>query len=327
MRHRGGVTARAPLRISFAGGGTDIMPYAGEYGGRVLSAAVDLFVTATVRSRTTEQASGPVFEAAWALLGPAGVEAPGCRVATDGLAGSGLGTSSAAVVAVLSALSGWCGRELSRPDLARLAYEIERERLGLLGGVQDQYASAFGGINLLHAHGAGAATVTPLRLDPRVLRGLEDSLLLYDTGLRRDSSAVLRAQVSAVIDRDPARLKALHRMKERALAMADLLQTGDLNGFGTAMGHAWADKRILLGADEDADPAAVAGTLAAGLAAGATAARMLGAGGGGFLLFFVPPEHRRTVAAALASRGGNERPVRLCAAGVANEAAPEEEPG
>jgi D-glycero-alpha-D-manno-heptose-7-phosphate kinase len=320
------ITARAPLRISFAGGGTDIMPYAGRHGGCVLSATVDLFVYASIRRRPAgsgaprrPSSATAAFDAARDVLGhPAdpGIE---CATHVNGLSGSGLGTSSALIVAMLTALGGWYGRPLPGPELARLAYVVERERLGQLGGAQDQYAAAIGGINLIEFGADGSGTARPLDLPPGTVRRLERSLLLCDTGVRRDSAAVLRGQVARVEVRDAPSVEALHRMKALAVEMRDLLLAGHVAAFGELMGEAWRHKRTLLTGPDGTVPPTVRDAVRlidAARGAGAVSGRLLGAGGGGFLSLFAPPDRRGAVADALIAAGGRPRRVSLCATGA-----------
>jgi D-glycero-alpha-D-manno-heptose-7-phosphate kinase len=324
------VTARAPLRISFAGGGTDIMPYSSEYGGRVLSATIGLFVRARVGQRlpgpsgakppSASQSADPgaaAFDIAWELLGRPGEEPPPYRTCAAGLSGAGLGTSSAVIVALLAALAGWCGRDLDRGELARLAYHVERERLGQAGGAQDQYSAAFGGVNLIEFGADGAGLVMPQHLDPGTWDRLERSLLLCDTGRRRTPGEAAPLSVPGAVQ-----AQALHRLKALALEMRDLLAAGDVDGFGERMGAAWEQKLALLGGSgETVVPGMrdAARLLGAGRAAGAMSGRLLGAAGGGFILFFVPPPCRSAVADALARSGGTPLPVRLCAMGTVVE--------
>jgi D-glycero-alpha-D-manno-heptose-7-phosphate kinase len=313
------------------------MPYAAEYGGRVLSATISLSVRATVGQRLPgmlpgvaetshfpdpPDAGAAAFDIAWELLGRPGTEPPEYRTDTAGLSGSGLGTSSAAIVALLSALAVWCGRQLDRGELARLAYHVERERLGQAGGAQDQYSAAFGGMNLIEFGADGTGTVTPLRLAPRTQRQLENCLLLCDTGRRRDARTTPRGQAASMAAPGTAQISALHRLKELAAEMRDLLTAGDVAGFGERMGRAWEQKLTLLGnPDDNAMPgtADVFRMLGAARAAGAVSGRTLGAAGGGFLLFFVPPVCRRAVSDVLRASGGMTLPVRLCATGTVIE--------
>jgi D-glycero-alpha-D-manno-heptose-7-phosphate kinase len=307
------------------------MPYAGEYGGCVLSATVNLFVYASVLRRPYGDEGarpGPersddvdrAFDAARELLGVPADPRDECRSHAGGLRGSGLGTSSAAIVAMLAALGERGACPMATADLARLAYRVEREKLGHLGGAQDHYSAAFGGVNLIEFGADGAGFVRPLRLAPQTLRRLESSLLLCDTGARRDSGEILRGQVAQVTMRDQPSLQALHTMKALALDMKELLLRGDVAGFGELMGKAWEQKQVLLagaGRGRTSALGSAARLIDAARAAGAVSGRMLGAGGGGFLLLFLPPRRRGAVVRALEAAGGQARPVTLCASGAA----------
>ncbi|MGI5239066.1 hypothetical protein [Dactylosporangium sp. CA-139066] len=316
------VVARAPLRVSFAGGGTDVMPYSGDHGGCVLSTTIDLYVHAVLQPAQPRPAAmaplGPTgdladqIDVACRLLGydRDGFE---CRTHLGGLGGSGLGSSSAALVAALAALASGHGATMAPDALARLAYRIEREETQQTGGAQDHYAAAFGGLNFIEFGANGAGVVRPLRLDAVTTDALEASLLLCDTGIRRRSSDVLRRQVGDIQDGRPESLAALHRMKALAAEMRDRLVAGDLATFSDLMRLAWEEKLRLLGGIGDER---IGRLLEAGLTAGALTGRLLGAGGGGFLLFLVPPGRRRAVADRLARAGGRPRPVALSSGGA-----------
>ncbi|MGZ4149345.1 MAG: GHMP family kinase ATP-binding protein, partial [Actinomycetota bacterium] len=210
------IEAVAPLRISFVGGGTDFPHWYEEHGGAVLSATIDHAVRVRVTPREDRQVrvrsldldrlveyhldEGPVYDgvmdlakAAIARVGVAtGVD---MEIASEAPPGSGLGGSSALVTAVVSALAMLGGRRLSADALARLAYGIERVDLGISGGWQDQYAAAFGGINLLEFSRA-AVRVTPVAVSPEILAALQSSLLLCYTGSVRRHVGLIDAQIA-----------------------------------------------------------------------------------------------------------------------------------
>ena len=311
------VLVRAPLRVSFAGGGTDIMPYAAQHGGCVLSATIDVFVYASIgtptdRGRRPSPAEAATFDLGRQLLGlPAEPETMD-RLHPNPYAGSGLGTSSASVVATLAALAAWYRRPTDPAELARLAYRLEREEMAQPGGAQDHYAAAYGGLNFVEFGAHGEARVSPVYLPGGIRRQLEESLLLCDTGIRRDSGRVLAPQIARMARGDVTATEALHRMRALAVRMRDRLTAGDLSTFGELMGQAWAVKQRLAGGHGPR----VAALFAAAQATGAVSGKALGAGGGGFLLFHVPPPRRAAVVAALEAGGGRVRPVRLYPDGV-----------
>ncbi|WP_214414773.1 GHMP family kinase ATP-binding protein [Sphaerisporangium fuscum] len=301
------VVVRAPLRIGFSGGGTDIMPYAGEHGGCVVSATIDLHAQATIES-STEPDGSLLFSTARRLLDLPYEPGYAGRATAGDLIGSGLGSSSASAVAVITALSESHGRPLSRADLAMFAYRLEREELGQIGGAQDHHSAAHGGLNFMEFGAHGTVAVTPLRLEPEPL---------CDSGVRRDSGQVLKEQVRAVQRGERTVLHALYRMKTFAVEMRHQLVKRDLKSFAELMALAWEEKRRLAGVEQPQ----IRPLLDTGQEAGSAAAKVRGAGGGGFLLFFVAPARRSEVASALAAAGGKPRAVTLVNDGAGTRSA------
>jgi D-glycero-alpha-D-manno-heptose-7-phosphate kinase len=310
------VRVRAPLRISFAGGGTDVPPYPATDGGAVLSATISRSATANVRVRS----DGAYHVTSLDLMAKAAfadrhelvfnghldlVKAvlrdlnPGggldLVLSTDAPPGSGLGSSSALVVAMLAAVGAVGGRDWSPAALAQRAYQVERIDLKIEGGMQDQYAAVFGGLNFIEFHGDDRVEVRPLAVVPATLEALEGSLLLAWSGQGRTDDGILRRQVDGVLGGSARSLAALGAIKALALAMRDALVAGDLAAF--------AAPRL----DE---------LYHAGRAAGAAGGKVLGAGGGGFLVFCCPPEARHRVALALEASGAPCSAVELDPRGV-----------
>lgn len=300
--------------MSLAGGGTDILPYAARFGGQVLSATITEYVHTSIRRTTSPcglDATSP-FHIAHRLL-DCPVD-PHCRYTSHsgGLAGSGLGTSSASMVAVIAAVARWHNLTLPAATVAQLAHRLERDELGQAGGAQDHYAAAFGGINFIEFRGTSDVTVTPVRVPRPVLNRLEASLLLCDTGTRRDSGRVLERQLSAVKEDDPASLEPLHRIRGLAAPMRAALLNGDLPTVAQLMSQGWREKEKLMRIPQPA----VQRLLGIGAGAGALAGRLLGAGGGGFLLFVTWPGQVPELARALTAAGGRVRRVRFATGGV-----------
>jgi D-glycero-alpha-D-manno-heptose-7-phosphate kinase len=323
--------ASAPLRISFAGGGTDVPPYPATHGGAVLSVTIDRCATADLRPRADgdyhvesldlmAQAAFAPDELAFdghldlvkAVLRDLAVRRPGrgldLTLATDAPPGSGLGSSSALVVAMLAAVGAATGRTWSPAELARTAYRVERIDLKIDGGMQDQYAAAYGGLNFIEFHDDDRVEVRPLRVAAATLEALERSLLLAWSGSSRTDGGILRRQVDGVLLGSARSLASLGALKALAEAMRDALLDGDLALFAEGLHEGWEQKRRLatgiatLRLDE---------LYAVGLAAGAAGGKVLGAGGGGFLLFSSPPERRGQVVAALEAAGAPCSPVRF----------------
>jgi D-glycero-alpha-D-manno-heptose-7-phosphate kinase len=327
------VRAVAPLRLSFAGGGTDVPPYPAAHGGAVLSATIERSASAWARLRhdatwTVEsldlmaRASYPAgdelefdghLDLVKAVLRDLG-SAHGLDLilATDSPPGSGLGSSSALVVAMLAAAGALAGRRWSAAELAWRAWHVERVDLKIEGGMQDQFAAAYGGLNHIEFH-ADAVEVHPLALRPEVLEALESSLLLAWSGSGRTDAGILRRQVDGVLGGSARSLASLGAIRALAEAMRDMLLDGDLAGFADGLHEGWEQKRRL--ADGVATPR-LDELYAVGRAAGAAGGKVLGAGGGGFLLFCCPPGSFERVAEALEAAGAPCSPVAFDARGA-----------
>ncbi len=316
---RGLIRARAPLRISFSGGGTDLMPYAAEHGGCVLSATIDLFAYADVQPRADRayhvaSADGSNLSGLpeeWVLDGELDL-VKGClrhlvpqegidmSVGCDAPASSGLGSSSALVVAILAATAELTGTRLGPYELAQRAYRVERKDLAQPGGMQDQYAAAFGGFNFMEFRGEQDVTVTPLRVSPELVHELHRSLLLCYLG-PRERGDLIDLQVESYREhrRDP--MEALEAIKELTDEVREALLAGELPRFAYALDEEWRQKQRLA---EGITDHRIQRMEELARSAGAIAAKVLGAGGGGHLLLFVPPERRGRVGAALKDAGG-----------------------
>jgi D-glycero-alpha-D-manno-heptose-7-phosphate kinase len=314
------VEACAPLRISFAGGGTDVPPYPATHGGAVLSATISRSARARVRARPDHEyhvesldlmaraAFAPhelVFDGHLDLVKAVLRELAPERgldltLATDAPPGSGLGSSSALVVAMLAAVGVAGGVQWSPAELAQRAYQVERIDLKIEGGMQDQYAAAFGGLNFIEFHGEEEVTVRPLQVPAETVQELERSLLLAWSGRSRTDDGILRRQVDGVLGGSARSLESLEAMKALATGMRDALLRGDLADFADGLHEGWRQKRRL--ASGIATPR-LDELYAVGRRAGAAGGKVLGAGGGGYLLFATPPGARARAADALEAAG------------------------
>jgi D-glycero-alpha-D-manno-heptose-7-phosphate kinase len=314
------VEACAPLRISFAGGGTDVPPYPTTHGGAVLSATISRSARARVRARPDHEyhveSLDLMARAAFAphelvfnghldlvkavLRDLAPERGLDLTLATDAPPGSGLGSSSALVVAMLAAVGVAGGGRWSPAELAQRAYQVERIDLKIEGGMQDQYAAAFGGLNFIEFHGEEDVTVRPLQVPAETVQELERSLLLAWSGRSRTDDGILRRQVDGVLGGSARSLESLEAMKALATSMRDALLRGDLADFADGLHEGWRQKRRL--ASGIATPR-LDELYAVGRRAGAAGGKVLGAGGGGYLLFAIPPGARARVADALEAAG------------------------
>ncbi len=325
------LVARAPVRISFGGGGTDLAAYYERFGGLVVSAAIARYCSVTAADlpgggiRITSADYGlredfapgmpPPVEGTLALP-KAAIEwfarQAGPALAQRGLdltlsaevpPGTGLGSSSAMAVALVRALAARAGLALDAAAVAEIAARLEIERLGMPIGKQDQYAASFGGLNRITFTASGVA-VAPLDLPPAVSAALDERLLLFSTGRSRHSASILRRQ-RADTGADPAVIQSLHRIKALAGEMHAALTAADLDRFGQLLDLGWQQKRRL---SRGVSSTAIDGWYAAARAAGALGGKITGAGGGGFLLLYCEPERRGAVRAALTGRGLRELP-------------------
>ncbi len=309
------VHARAPLRISFAGGGTDVPPYPEQAGGAVLSATIDWAAYASVHRGTdgSVHLSSPDLSTAAAISGRQelarvvlddvlGSAEGGADVtlSCDAPPGSGLGSSSSLIVAMAAAMADLDGAPLGPYELAERAVRLERHDLGVPGGLQDQYAATFGGFNFIEFTGDGVL-VHPLRLRSDVLAELHGSLVLVPAPVTsRRSSGILTRQIAATTARDAGTIERLDRLKALAIALRTSLLRGDLTGFAHLLHEGWTAKRELAdgittdGIDELYRHARDLGALGG---------KLLGAGGGGYLLLMVPFERRGGIIRALREAG------------------------
>jgi len=334
------IRARAPLRLGFGGGGTDVPAYSSRNGGCVLNATISMYAYASVAPRSDglmgvrlgslKHQAEHVASSLRDLI-PAGPTAlvegilrrfardygdlPSLDLAawSDAPPGSGLGSSSTLAVVVCTVLAESLGIPLGEYDVARLAYEIERVDLGMAGGQQDQYAASFGGVNFMEFHEDGGVLVNPLRIKNSVLSELESSLILYYTGVSRDSARIIEDQIRAAESTPGRSLEALHRIKQEALAMKKHLLRGDLGSFYEALNAGWLAKKET--ATSISNPQ-IEELLSCAMNAGAVAAKLSGAGGGGFIMFFARPEERANVIERLLERGGQVYPVNFTGHGV-----------
>jgi D-glycero-alpha-D-manno-heptose-7-phosphate kinase len=339
-RRRQLVHARAPLRLGLAGGGTDVSPYADLHGGAVMNATIDRYVYATVALSDCNEVALESYD-----LGMQVQAAPACPLPIDGHldlhkavynrvtrdfldgnpvpmriatfseapAGSGLGSSSTLVVAILQAMTELFGLPLGEYDMAQLAYVIEREDLRLAGGRQDQYAAAFGGFNFMEFNGRENVIVNPLRIKREVITELESQTILCFTGVSRDSATIIAEQSHNVQHGISRSVEAMHRLKDAAVAMKHALLKGDLAGVAQTLDAGWMSKRDMAAAISNPQ---IEDAIEVARAAGAAAGKVSGAGGGGFIMFLAPLERRRAVLAALHDRGYRTETVRYTGQGA-----------
>ena len=328
------VRARAPLRLGLAGGGTDLVGYSSQHGGAVLNATIDRYAFAfirgrddsTVRFEACDLGREESHDAAPALPGsglllhrgvyermvrdftggaPIHVEV---TTAVDAPMGSGLGSSSALVVALIEAYRTYLDLPLTRYDVAHLAYEIERVDLGLAGGRQDQYSAAFGGINYMEFLRGGEVIVNPLRFSEGTVPELESSLAICFSGQSRQSDTIIRQQTDGVSADSAEVMEGLHQLRQDAADMKNAILRGDIEAVASLLERSWiAKKRTAPGISNPR----IEQLEAMAREAGAIGAKVSGAGGGGFMMFVVPTERRYRLVNALNEQGAMAYPVKF----------------
>ena len=311
------IQTEAPLRISFAGGGTDFPHYFEQHGGAVLSATIDRFARATLVARDDEQVllrdprlghevefhrqDDPQFDGVLDLA-KAGVARMGVHrgveieIGSDAPAGGGLGGSSAIVTAVVGALAELGGRRLTPHELAELSYAIERVDLGIAGGMQDQYAAAFGGFNVIEFSSAGVE-VTPVRISHDALEALQERLLLCYTGRVRKDLHLIDEQIRMYREGREDTILGMKGLHEAVFTMRDALESGDVARFGRLLHEAYESKKLMNPLVVRGAPIDVLYGRAREL--GAAGGKLCGAGGGGYLAILCEPDRQSDVRAGL----------------------------
>jgi len=334
--------ARAPLRLGIAGGGTDLSPYCDDFGGAVLNVTIDRHAFAFLSARDDGMVNfcaldieqNETFTPDQALTQKAklvlhqgvyrrivrdflnGQPIPLTIQSTvDAPAGSGLGSSSALVVALVEAFRSYLDLPLGQYEVAHLAWDIERNDLGLAGGRQDQYAAAFGGANYIEFLAGDRVIVNPLRLATGAQEEIEASLAICFTGQSRASHDIIVQQTAAMNNggASSVAIEAMHQLKHDAMEMKGAFLRGDVHAMASVLARSWeAKKRTASGISNPL----IEHLYDVAIANGALAGKVSGAGGGGFMMFLVPPEHRRRLVVALDAQGGHADVVALTHTGA-----------
>ena len=313
------IRARAPLRLGLAGGGTDVSPFCDLHGGYVLNATLARYAYAAIKilkepivrfSATDQQAEkikavGEPLQLNGKLdLHKAvynemiqrhnGGQPIALELSTfcDAPVGSGLGASSTLVVAMVRAFSELLNLPLDDYAIARLAFKIERVDCGFQGGRQDQYSATFGGFNFMEFYAEERVVINSLRIRNWIVCELEASVVLFFTGVSRESSKIIADQSDNIKARLPDTMDAMNGLKREALTMKECLLKGDFDGIVSSMLQGWESKKR--SARTVSNPH-IDEIYNSAMSAGAVAGKLSGAGGGGFMIFFVPPNKRMDV--------------------------------
>ena len=318
------IRAKAPLRISFAGGGTDVPPYPEREGGCVLNATIDHYAWGSLQPRNDGRIriesldlaisldclvenklefDGQLDLVKATLLRLQAQDSKGFDVFlhSDAPPGSGLGSSSALVVGLVGLVKEFKNLPLTEYEVAQLAYSIERQDLRIQGGHQDQYASCFGGFNFMEFY-ADRVIVNPLRIHQDIVNELEHNLLLCFTGTTRKSDRIIEDQTKRFEEKQGATLKALGEQKQLAIDMKNVLLRGRLDDFGDLLHSAWESKKKI---SPHISNNTIDEMYEAGRKSGVIGGKITGAGGGGYMLLYCEFQKKHKVIEALKRLGAS----------------------
>lgn len=324
------IRSKAPLRLGLAGGGTDVAPYSDLFGGAILNATISMYAYATIQPRNDKKIifnsvdkniskeyksaqilkTDETFNLARGIYNrivkdftkkPLSFE---LTTFVDAPAGSGLGTSSTLVVAILGAFVEWLQIPLGEYDLAHLAYEIERIDLNMAGGKQDQYAATFGGVNYMEFFKDDKVIVNPLRIKPVYLNELAFNLVLYNTATSRLSSKIIANQMKNIEANNEVTIEATHKLKQQAVRMKEAILKGELDKIGEILDYGWQNKKLM--AKGITNPL-IDEIYQTAMDNGASGGKISGAGGGGFIFFYCPENTRSRVIESLKKFGGEAK--------------------
>jgi D-glycero-alpha-D-manno-heptose-7-phosphate kinase len=316
---------RSPVRISFAGGGTDLPAYYERYGGAVLSTAINKYFYTILCKRNDGRiqvisSDLRIFEAwhdiATMNIHGSGLEIPlavlkdlACDLSVDLFLsseippGTGLGSSASVCVNILKTLTTYLGTPLSKYDLAERAFQIARNKLGRHVGRQDEFAAAFGGLNFITFDLNGLTEVQPVDIDSELLHELQSKLMLFFTGSAHHSWTILKEQEKATGSQTGPAVEALHEVRSLADRMLAALQSANLSLFGSLLDEGWQAKKRISGRISNPRIDHLYGVARR---KGAAGGKITGAGGGGFLLLYCESECQEVVRSALQAEGIRE---------------------
>lgn len=322
------IRAKAPLRLGFAGGGTDVSPYCDTYGGTIFNACINMYAYASIEPRNdgiirfeskdrnfcTEVPSSielaldggnfDLIKGVYNRLVKNFIKEPLSFTLTtyvDAPPGSGLGSSSTLVVAIIKAFIEWQNIPLTEYEIAHLAWSIEREDLKMAGGLQDQYTAVFGGLNFMEFSDNKKVFVNTLRIKQEYVNELEFNLLLYYLGTSRLSSNIIECQVKNMKEKEPVAIEALHKLKESSIKMKEAILKGEIYKMGPLLAEGWEFKKATSSIITNPKINEIYETA---IKAGSTGGKISGAGGGGFFMFYCPQNTRYDVIDALKPFGG-----------------------
>ena len=317
------IRARAPLRLGLAGGGTDVSPYCDRHGGYVLNATIDRYAYAVIKTVDSPcvrfvaadqqvdvrlplepkypieadlQLHKAVYNAVIHQFNAGQPIAHELHTFCDAPVGSGLGSSSTLVVVMIRGYAELLNLPLDDYTIAQLAFRIERIDCGLQGGRQDQYSATFGGFNFMEFYADDRTIINSLRVKNWIICELEASLVLFYTGVSRESARIIADQSGNIAAGSVVATEAMHGLKKEAVVMKECVLRGDFQGIVDSMRMGWENKKR--SASTVSNPH-IDEIYEAAIDAGAAAGKVSGAGGGGFMMFLAPPDKRMDVVRAL----------------------------
>ena len=316
---------RSPLRISFAGGGTDLPTYYERFGGAVLSTTIDKYFYTILAERSDRRIQ--VISSDWRVLETwrdiAALDIRGSDLelplavlkdlgrdlsvdlflASEIPPGTGLGCSASACESILKAITTYLDQPISKYKLAERAFYILRNTLGRPIGKQDEFAAAFGGLNLITFHPDDHSEVKPIDLSPGVLHELQSRLMLFFTGSAQHSWMILQEQEHSIRNYNGPTIEALHEVRALVDRMVATLKSGDLDSFGALLDESWQKKKRIAACISNAK---IDHLYKTARSTGALGGKITGAGSGGFLLLYCAPDRQEEVRAALKAEGIGE---------------------
>ncbi|MFY8128104.1 MAG: dehydrogenase [Chitinophagaceae bacterium] len=320
--------AKAPLRLGLAGGGTDVSPYSNLYGGAIINATISLYAHCTITTTNSDAIVIKAHHTTQVFCYNNTKELPingcldlakgvynclqkdydflhnGLEISTnvDAPIGSGLGTSSTLVVAILGAFNEMLNLKLDKHKLAAYAFKIEREYLKFAGGKQDQYTAVFGGLNFMQFFEDNSVIVEKITISEKSLETLQHNLLLYYTQSTRDSGLIIEEQQQNVLQQKASSIEAMHQLKKQAFEMKSIFCNDDIDSIGKILDFGYKHKQQMA---SNITNETINYIYATALKAGATGGKISGAGGGGFMFFYCPNNTKAAVEKALQQLGGN----------------------
>lgn len=333
------IRSKAPLRIGLAGGGTDVSPYSDLFNGAILNATINLYAYCTIiplknqgiKITSSDNGISLTYKSSKELEIDGELDLQKGVInrlikdyqldnlsfemitSMDVPSGSGLGSSSTLVVAIIGAFVEWLKLPLGEYDIAQLAFSIEREDLKMKGGKQDQYAATFGGFNFMEFLANDKVIVNPLRLKQEIIDEIQLNLVLYYSRSRRKSSNIIEEQIKNTEVNQKDAVNAMHEIKKQAFQMKEALIKGELEKIGNILDEGWISKKKMASAISNSQ---LDNIYEAAKNVGAIGGKVSGAGGGGFMIFYVTDQYKYKLLETLRNFGGEIKNYQFVKSGL-----------